>query len=351
MALVFISHAGDDKPLVDELFDLLQTGCDLRRDFIFCSSVEGAGIQTGEDFARWIKGNMTDAQLVILLLTPNFYASKFCLAEMGAAWALEKDVFPLMSPDVARDPGVVFLGKQSARMDSTGLDDLRDRIAVFNPDAGKSTARWSIKKEAYLEQVAELLPTLPKPSAVDRSQLDQETERAAAAALLYKESETRNRELLEQVRVLEASKDAAEVQAIRTRFTPPLQRFDDRRSELRGKLRKLGRVEARALYAAVSEPWTPSSQTWEFYDSELKKAISSKWLSEVDVGNDNMAYIANKDHPKFANLFAELLELESAIQELPPEIRMEIETREQCLLEIENWQFWEESLLDFQLLQ
>lgn len=90
MGIIFISHALADKPVIDDLFDLLQKGCSLRVPEIFCSSVEGAGIKTGEDFVKWVHANLVSSDLVILFLTPNYYASNFCIAEMGAAWAFKK---------------------------------------------------------------------------------------------------------------------------------------------------------------------------------------------------------------------------------------------------------------------
>ncbi len=352
MALVFISHAGNDKPLVDALFDLLQTGCDLRREAMFCTSVEGAGIQSGADFIRWIKENMGDAKLVILVLSPNFYASKFCLAEMGAAWSLEKHVFPLMTPEISRDPGVVFLGRQSARMDSTGLDELRDAIASFHPDTAKATSRWSIKKEAFLEGLAGIISGLPKPATVDKTVLEQEAERTAAAKQLYKESEARIRELEEHIRLLEAAKDAAEVHAIRSELIPAIQRFNDLKSNLRTALGRLNKVEIRAVYAAASrEPWVPSSEVWERWDSEMTKATQSGWILEVDRGYDATAYVANESHPKYTSIFSDLRELEVTIEQLPVDVKTRIEQEEGCLLGSDNWQFWEEQLLDYALLQ
>ncbi|MHC4458485.1 MAG: methyltransferase domain-containing protein [Planctomycetota bacterium] len=114
-------------PVVDDLYDLLQMGCNLKREEIFCSPVEGAGIETGEDFVEWIDEKMVAAQLVILFVTPNYFASRFCVAEMGAAWALKKDIFPLTIPGMPRDAGAVLLGKQTAVVEPTGLDELRDK--------------------------------------------------------------------------------------------------------------------------------------------------------------------------------------------------------------------------------
>lgn len=351
MPLVFLSHAGGDKPLVDGLFDLLQMGCDLRRTDLFCTSVEGAGIQTGSDFVRWIKANMGDAKLVVLVLTPNFYASRFCLAEMGAAWALEKDVFPLMTPDVARDPGVVFQGKQSARMDSTGLDELRDHVALFHPETAKATARWSLKKDDFLALVGTVMPTLPKPATVDRALLAQEIDRTVAATSMYREGEIRIKQLEEHVRLLEAAKDGDDVLAIRAQMTPALERLDQVSKNVTSQLNDLGRVEVRAVYAAVTnDPWVPSPDTCDTWDTELRKAVKSGWLSEIEPASGPTAYVANEEHPRFISVFEALNDLQATIDEIPDDVRRGLERDAKCLFRIGNWQFWEDQLLKWSLL-
>ena len=35
---------------------------------------------------------------MIALLTPNYYASAFCLCELGGTWVLSKDFLPFVTP-------------------------------------------------------------------------------------------------------------------------------------------------------------------------------------------------------------------------------------------------------------
>src|SRR5882724_6650056 len=140
MSKVFISHASADMPVVDKFADLLIHALGIPISEIFCTSADGLGIETGQDFVDKICENLRGSSLVLLLLSPNYYASKFCIAEMGAAWALGKDVFLLVFPDLDRDPGVVLLGRQSDRVNWRGLDNLRDRLARYWPGASERTA-------------------------------------------------------------------------------------------------------------------------------------------------------------------------------------------------------------------
>ena len=351
MALVFISHSGGDKPLADALFDLLQTGCDLRRDAVFCTSVEGAGIQTGADFVRWIEEKLGDAKLIVLIISPNFYASKFCLAEMGAAWSLKKDVFPLMTPDLARDPGVVFLGKQSAQFDATGLDDLRDRISAFHEETSRATARWTVKKEAFLRRLAEVLGQISQPQLVDRSQVEQEEKRTKAAMELLGEAEDKVRHLTAQVDRLEGVKDAEEVKAIKAEFAGTLGAFDEAKAAVKALLRGFSRVELRAIYATVAhDPWIPSQEVWDHWNSEMTKATKSGWIDELDMGYQKEAYVAAENHPRYAATFASVSDLTEAIGTLSSETVSELERDSQCRIDTTNWEFWEEQLLNNPLL-
>ncbi len=45
------------------------------------------------------KKRSSDSSVVIFLITKNFLESKFSLAEMGAAWALNQKIFPVLYTD------------------------------------------------------------------------------------------------------------------------------------------------------------------------------------------------------------------------------------------------------------
>lgn len=150
---IFISHTSADRKLAEGLFSLLQTGCGVPSGRIFCTSVDGAGIETGEHFVKWIHEHIRQARLVLLLVTRRYYESLFCVAEMGAAWALERQVFPMVMPGLPRDAGAVMIGRETKRINSKGLDDLRDRIALLHPKWKEATGRWNEKRDEYLKTV------------------------------------------------------------------------------------------------------------------------------------------------------------------------------------------------------
>lgn len=170
---VFISHAVADKRLVDALVDLLHVGCDLRTQQIFASSIEGVGIPTGQPFGDHIKGQLTDAALVVEVVPPSYGASPFCLCELGGQGALGLDAFPLIVPPQSfADLKAVLHISQAAVIDRPeDLDDLRDRIKD-RLGANVSTARWNAKRDLFLKsRLPKLLHDLAEPGLVPAGRL------------------------------------------------------------------------------------------------------------------------------------------------------------------------------------
>ncbi|HYM46641.1 MAG TPA: toll/interleukin-1 receptor domain-containing protein, partial [Solirubrobacteraceae bacterium] len=98
---LFISHSSVDKPLVASFVRLLETGMAVPGDQILASSVEGRGVPPGVDYRAYLKRELAGSDAVLFLLSPAFYQSPFCMAEYGAAWALESDIFVLVVPPIS----------------------------------------------------------------------------------------------------------------------------------------------------------------------------------------------------------------------------------------------------------
>lgn len=94
---IFISHSSKDKDLVLMFVDLLVQGFHIDYDEIFCTSMNNA-LRVGEDFIKSIKENLHDSEIVLFLITQNYIDSKFCVMEMGAAWAFKDNIFPIIVP-------------------------------------------------------------------------------------------------------------------------------------------------------------------------------------------------------------------------------------------------------------
>jgi WD40 repeat protein len=93
MALVFISHSSRDNALAAEIISLLRA-----RGFenVFLDFDKHAGIPPGANWERDLYRMIDSAHAVILVLTPNWYESKWCFFEFGQARALGKAIFPVI---------------------------------------------------------------------------------------------------------------------------------------------------------------------------------------------------------------------------------------------------------------
>ncbi|MBN1833497.1 MAG: toll/interleukin-1 receptor domain-containing protein [Deltaproteobacteria bacterium] len=160
---LFISHSSADKALIDEFVDFLQTGIGLTHDQVFCTSLEGIGIPKGKDFIEFIHEKIQDPFLVIMVVTPSYYESSFCLCELGAAWAMSHSSFPLICPPLEySELEAVLKNKEVGKIDSpSDLDCLRDRIIedgeIENPSP---TGRWNVKRDQFLKKIKKLIPKL-----------------------------------------------------------------------------------------------------------------------------------------------------------------------------------------------
>lgn len=95
MYKLFISHSHDDNDLAEKLVELLRMGMNFKKEEILCSSIKGS-IPTGTNFIRHLKESVTECTAVIFLITESYMQKPFCMAELGAAWALNQTIFPLL---------------------------------------------------------------------------------------------------------------------------------------------------------------------------------------------------------------------------------------------------------------
>lgn len=128
---IFISHAAADKQLVKAFVELLQGGMYVNRDEIFCTSISGS-LGIGDEFISRIREEITGCENVIFLITPEYKKSFMCQIEMGAAWALGKNIKPIIVPPLTFEDLEKPMDNRQAIMitDKDGLDQLFDELKV-----------------------------------------------------------------------------------------------------------------------------------------------------------------------------------------------------------------------------
>lgn len=152
---IFISHATADKEIVELLIDVLED-IGLKSNQIFCSSFEGYGIPLGDDFLNRIKHELASDVLVLFIITNNFYKSKVCLCEMGAAWALSKGHIPIVVPPLSYSDiqGVIPLTQGLVINDFHKLNSLKEKLEVdFKIQEKISANIWERKRKKFVESL------------------------------------------------------------------------------------------------------------------------------------------------------------------------------------------------------
>lgn len=165
---VFISHAVADKSVVRPFRDLIEGGIGISAHDIFCSSAQGQGIRPGRDFKQSIRQHLNEATVVIALISPNFYASAFCMCELGGVWLQAKAILPVLIPPFDySDLKAVLEGIQVLKaMEGADLDSLRDELAHIAGTSAFSTARWTERRNEFLAKMPGLIAELPAPPTV-----------------------------------------------------------------------------------------------------------------------------------------------------------------------------------------
>jgi len=112
---IFISHSSDDREQAARLLAWLHS-----QGFVstFLDFDKQHGIRSGADWERTLYRELSSADAVILVLTRNWFASKWCFAEFAQARALGKAIFPLIESPA---------GETFVSSDIQHLDLIKDR--------------------------------------------------------------------------------------------------------------------------------------------------------------------------------------------------------------------------------
>lgn len=220
MSDIFISHAVADKDLAKLLVDFLKEAIGVPAKAIFCSSVRGHHIPLGEDFNAYIREQIQKPKLVILLMTPAYMESSFCLMELGAAWAQGSSSLAIVVPPIDYDAVTKTLGlKQAWKItDKAGLIDLRELVRKTIPNLeGRSEHTWEDKRALWNVGLKKVLAKLQQATKVDSDQ-----HQKALTALREKEAEIERLENLlaraqDEYAELEKVKDKEEIKALKKR--------------------------------------------------------------------------------------------------------------------------------------
>ncbi len=152
---LFISHAVKDKPLADALVEVLRRSTDMSSENIVSFSLEESGLPSGVDLVTHIRNKVGHPACVVMLLTPSYLSSRFCLCEMGAVWALSENYIPLLlSPLKESHLNNIIPAAKLIKMDNP--DDLNRFASTLQQELGLAEfnlPRWAMEKRRFVERV------------------------------------------------------------------------------------------------------------------------------------------------------------------------------------------------------
>jgi hypothetical protein len=94
---IFISHRHKDESITEALIDLLESAFYIEKKDIRCTSVQPYTLTSGERTSERLRAEISSAEVVIGLLTPDTKESNYVVAELGGAWGCNIPTFPLLA--------------------------------------------------------------------------------------------------------------------------------------------------------------------------------------------------------------------------------------------------------------
>jgi hypothetical protein len=137
---IFISHAQKDSKYIKLFVEkILRLGLDIAPERIFCSSMEGHGVKSGEYIPDILKQEISRSILALLFISKNYKGSEVCLNEVGAAWVTltKETVIPLLMSDIDfSEIGFLDINRLSLRIDNREgiLKLIEDCKEYLNPN-------------------------------------------------------------------------------------------------------------------------------------------------------------------------------------------------------------------------
>ncbi|MCE5242903.1 MAG: TIR domain-containing protein [Desulfobacteraceae bacterium] len=341
---IFISHAAKDKSLADLLLDFLQTGANISHDEVFCSSLEGLGIPHGKNFIEYIKLQLQAPEVVIAIVSRNYFISQFCLCELGATWAMSHNILPLLVPPLKySDISGVLSSIQVSRIDDS--DDLNTFITELGKQIGSkiNLARWDAKKKTFLRNLTSVLKGLPKPDTVSATEHDAIKARMKDTQEALEEAEQKVSLLEDKIKELKKLKNKVQVAKVEKQFSTQQQTFDELLEKVRGAFGKLPRI---VTLVAFKERVTDEAIFNAFEDPELLREAEISTEHEYLTYGERGFYL-NNDHPKIRRCKNALSDLSHFLEsEAEAEIFQSFEEDNDYPLSLSNRAFWNEYIND-----
>lgn len=341
MPKLFVSHATADKPLIKAFVELVEGGIGVPASDIFFTSSKEQGIRPGKDFKESIRAALGDSACVVALVSENFYASPFCMCELGGVWLAAKDFLPILVPPIDFNSlkGVLEGMHVSKLAASDDLDQLRDEIATLTGIKPHGTARWTERRDRFLSAFPDLIKSIKVSAPVPR-----ETHEKLLHSLAdYKKEYEERGEEVERLQNLNAdlvkAKDRADVAKIVRAHSTTADTFEGLVATANAALKRLPRIVREACYYQFgrSEDYWPERED----SDDVQKAVEEGHLTWSNEGR--VALLDEKD-PKAKVAIETLTELSSWLDEPPEDFEDWYSSEYDGVPELARRPFWDEHL-------
>ena len=294
----------------------------------------------------FIKSQITSPKIVILLLTPQYYNSNFCLCELGAAWALSHKVIPIIvEPLTYNDVKDVLTGVQLLKIkDKVDLNQFQGEIIEALNFTAKSFARWEVKRDIFLEYISANDFSLSS-TTVSKLEFDKLKKKYEGSVTEIKELINDNDSKDKLIRTIKELKDKDDVLELLKEDMSSFDEFKEVKKSCVEALNNLPSIVVDALYYK----YRGEALHWPGYGDDyrsdsIKEAIEADYL--VDEGDGEGISVVTDD-PKIRkaikviddfNILVDNLQLDEDFVEF---YENEFDHR----LEFKSKRFWDQHLI------
>ena len=337
---IFVSHSSEDKDIVDAFVnEILIGGLSYHHKEILYTSGEGMGIESGADWRQFLREELLTVDVIILVITSNYKSSEICMNEMGASWATDAIVLPMIvEPINYKTVGVLAEVKKVEKLNSsTGLDNIYDSLTCkFTDVEAPAQARWTTQKRKFLKAVEKLLKKNPFPEPISKDTIVKIEEENSELTIVNETLLEDNDRMRKYIKVLESKKDAKDIKTAKkdVGLLSMVGEFEEITTEVGRMLNKFDS----ALVTFVFNDFTDHNLEVEYqaYKREIETARASGYIDE----DWNVLWENTKD---IRNLFKSLRRLKKCIEDLDTESYTALED-EYDILDIDNLSFWKKAL-------
>lgn len=342
MARLFISHAVADKELVEAFVTLLQTGLDVQRKDIFCSSIEGMKIRPGKSFADFIKAELSHADYVIMIVTPAYYESAFCMCELGGSWLHAKDAFPILVKPITFDNlKAVLHGVQCGKIhDEQDLNQLNDCLAELGIGS-PSAARWEVRRDIFLGELPKLLKKLQQQTLVPAADHAKLREKYDGAQEILKQQGEEIETLKGQIEDLKKLKNKDEVKKIVRKGMSEQQQFDELVQAVRKAAAKVPSSGVEVLFHEYNESDYVLGSRY-VHEEEWEDAEQAEKDGYVEI--DERRVTRNLANPKMQAALSAITDLGNFMHGVHESFSEDFVEEHDVQFDLNSREFWREAL-------